>query len=79
VAVSKTEGSIDVLTGDGVMRLQQVQLEDGAPVMPSTLVTSVRTTLGLSTSEMLARLQALERQVAELSRALKELTHTARV
>jgi methionyl-tRNA formyltransferase len=79
VAVSKTEGSIDVLTGDGVMRLQQMQLEGGEPVTASTLVTSVRTTLGLSTSEMLARLQTLEHQVAELSRALKELTHTARV
>ena len=74
VAVSKTDGTIDVLTGDGVMRLQNVQLEGGAPVAPSTLVTSVRTTLGLSRSELLERVQALETQVAELTRALKQMT-----
>jgi methionyl-tRNA formyltransferase len=73
VAVSKHDGTIDVLTGDGVMRLQNVQLEGGAPVAPSTLVTSVRTTLGLSRSELLERVQALETQVAELTRALKQM------
>jgi len=54
--------------------LHEVQIEGAEPAAPSTLVTSVRTTLGLSTSEMLERLQALERQVAELTRALREMT-----
>jgi len=74
VAVSKTDGTIDVLTGDGVMRLHNVQFEGGAPVAPSTLVTSVRTTLGLSKGELLERVQALETQVAALTRALKQMT-----
>jgi methionyl-tRNA formyltransferase len=74
VAVSQTDGTIDVLTGDGVMRLQNVQLEGGAPVAPSTLVTTVRTTFGLSRNELLERVQRLETQVAELTRALKQMT-----
>lgn len=79
VGVSKTDGSIDVLTGDGVMTLLEVQLEGAEPAAPAMLARSVRTTLGLSTSEMLARLQALERQVEALTRALKELTNHAAV
>jgi len=74
VAVSKADGTVDVITGDGVMRLHEVQIEGAEPAAPSTLITSVRTTLGLSTSEMLERLQALERQVAELTRAMREMT-----
>jgi len=74
VAVSKTDGTVDVLTGDGVIRLENVQLEGSAPVSPSTLVTSVRTTFGLSRRELLERVQALEAQVAELTRALKQMT-----
>jgi len=56
------------------MRLHNVQFEGGAPVAPSTLVTSVRTTLGLSKGELLERVQALETQVAALTRALKQMT-----
>jgi uncharacterized protein YceH (UPF0502 family) len=43
-------------------------------VSPSALVTSVRTTFGLSRSELLERVEALEAQVAELTRALKQMT-----
>ena len=79
IAISKSDGSIDVLTGDGVLRLLEVQLENAEPAAPSSLVKSVRTTLGLNTSELLTRLRALEDQVAELSRTLKELTKHASV
>jgi methionyl-tRNA formyltransferase len=79
VAVSKADGSVDVLTGDGVLRLRDVQLENGEAMAPSMLITSVRTTLGLSTSELLGRLAALEQQVAELQRTLTELSKHASV
>jgi len=77
IAVSKSDGSLDVLTGDGVLRLFEVQIDGEEPVAPATLVTSVRTTLGFSTSELLTRLRALENQVAELGRTLKDLTNHA--
>ena len=79
VAVSKADGSVDVLTGDGVLRLLEVQLENAQVVAPSTLITSVRTTLGLSTGELLARIAALEQHVAELHQTLKELSKHASV
>jgi methionyl-tRNA formyltransferase len=79
IAISKSDGWIDVLTGDGVLRLLQVQLENGEPTVPASLVRSVRTTLGLNVGELLTRLRALEDQVAELSRTIKELTKHASV
>jgi len=79
VGISKTEGWVDVLTGDGVLRLLKVQLENAEPAAPATLIKSVRTSLGLTTGDLLARLAALEAQVADLNRELKELTKPATV
>ncbi|HEY6210947.1 MAG TPA: methionyl-tRNA formyltransferase, partial [Vicinamibacterales bacterium] len=57
VSVSKTTGGIDVLTGDGVLRVHDVQF----------VTTSVRAALGLQTTDLLARIQALEERIAALS------------
>jgi methionyl-tRNA formyltransferase len=67
VRVSKAEGSVDVLTGDGVLRLCQVELEGEGGARPaSEVVRSVRTTLGLRTADLVERIAALERALAEL-------------
>src|SRR5262245_13939767 len=79
VRISRADGWVDVLTGDGVLRLLDVQLESAAPAAPATLIKSVRTSLGLTTGELLARLAALEAQVADLNQTLKELTKPAAV
>jgi methionyl-tRNA formyltransferase len=52
VAVRRAEGTVDVLTGDGVLRLQRVRLGGQAPASAADVVRSVRTTLGLRTSDL---------------------------
>ena len=69
INVSRTEGSIEVLTGDGVLKIFEVQLEGEQSTMASNVVQSVRATLGLQVSEVLERLLKLEGQVADLLNA----------
>lgn len=67
VRVAPAEGFVDVLTGDGVYRLYEVRDEDGAATTPaSTVVRSVKDTLGLGAAVLLDRLKALERELIEL-------------
>jgi len=66
VGRSAAQGWVDVLTGDGLLRLLEVQAEDGPPVPAAALIPSVRATLGLRTGDLLQRLEALEREIARL-------------
>jgi methionyl-tRNA formyltransferase len=65
VAVSRDHGWVDVLTGDGVLRVHRVRRDGSvpgsteAPVAAATVVRSVRTTLGLRIGDLVARLHAL--------------------
>jgi methionyl-tRNA formyltransferase len=68
IGLSATEGWADVLTGDGVLRLTSVQLEDGEPVPPASLIKSVRISLGLHPVELLERIRQLEAQLEERSK-----------
>ena len=68
VNLSKAQGFVDVLTGDGVLRLLQVRPDGEAAKPASELITSVRTTLGLRVTDLLARLGELERRLARLER-----------
>jgi methionyl-tRNA formyltransferase len=65
VARDATAGWVDVLTGDGVLRLERVQLEDGAVRPAADVVTSVRATLGLRPAELLERIRELERLLTD--------------
>lgn len=52
------EGWADVLTGDGILRIHEVALSpDGTPIPANELITSVKTTLGLRTTDLLALLR----------------------
>jgi methionyl-tRNA formyltransferase len=73
VAVSKAQGWVDVLTGDGVLRVLEVQCEDGDRVAAATVIKSVKATLGLRPLDLLARIAQLEQQISQLR---QELTHT---
>ena len=66
VSVSKVGGWIDVLTGDAVLRVHEVQF-DGRRARAADVVTSVRVALGLQTADLLDRIQALEERIAVLS------------
>lgn len=64
--VARAAGGVDVLTGDGVLRLRDVQ-PDGGPAVPArTAIRSVKATLGLRPTDLLDRLAAAERELAVL-------------
>ncbi len=52
VRVDRAGGDVDVLTGDGVMRLQSIHLGDDVVVPAASKVTSVRMTLGLRITDL---------------------------
>jgi methionyl-tRNA formyltransferase len=60
---SAAEGWVDVLTGDGVLRLHTVELEQGRREAAAGVITSVRTTLGLRAADLLERVRELEARV----------------
>jgi len=64
VAVSKTDGEIQVITGDGVLRVIEVEVPGQEKTPAANIVRSVRAALGVRTSDLLARIQALEEIVA---------------
>lgn len=60
VRVARSEGFVDVLTGDGVLRVHEVRPQDGPAQPTSTVVTSLRQTLGRRVVDLVSRLHALE-------------------
>jgi hypothetical protein len=65
VSRSPGEGWVDVLTGDGVLRLETVQLDGQGRRPAAEVIRSVRATLGLSAGELLERLRALEQRIGD--------------
>ena len=66
VAISQQDGWVDVLTGEGVLRIREIGQEDGSWGRPSAVIRSVRAKLGIDLQEVLHRLAYLERKVAML-------------
>jgi methionyl-tRNA formyltransferase len=65
VGRSSRSGHVDVLTGDGVLRITEVS-DGGARVPASVVITSTRQTLGLRTADLLARIESLESRLRSL-------------
>jgi len=67
VVARSTGGSfVDVLSGDGVLRIFEVTAENG-PVAPApAIITSTRHTLGLRPADLLLRIEELEKRLAKL-------------
>ncbi|MBO3463334.1 methionyl-tRNA formyltransferase [Aetokthonos hydrillicola Thurmond2011] len=68
IARSKSKGYVDVLTGDGVLRIWEVQWDKGEKTAASNVIKSVKSTLGLSKSDLLNRLQVLEEEITNLKK-----------
>ncbi|MBD2208364.1 methionyl-tRNA formyltransferase [Calothrix sp. FACHB-156] len=68
---SKTDGFVDVLTGDGVLRIFAVQLTGEEKTAAANIIKSVKITLGLQTSDLLNRIQLLETQITRLQENAK--------
>ncbi|MEH2511633.1 methionyl-tRNA formyltransferase [Nitrobacteraceae bacterium AZCC 1564] len=70
VGRSAKEGWVDVLTGDGVLRIFSVGTSTcGDPCTPASVIRSTRITLGLSRLDLLRRITALEARIALLERS----------
>jgi methionyl-tRNA formyltransferase len=67
VGRSRQSGHVDVLTGDGVVRIHEVRADDSTVGPASAVITSTRQTLGLRAGQLIPRIEALERQVAALA------------
>jgi methionyl-tRNA formyltransferase len=68
---SKTEGYVDVLTGDGVLRIFEVQFEGEERTAAANVIKSVKSTLGLRMSDLLNRIQTLEQEILRLKENAK--------
>jgi methionyl-tRNA formyltransferase len=67
VGLSPTGGWVDVLSGDGILRIFDViPSSSGSPIPAATLIRSTRVTLGLSRLDLLRRIIALEERLALL-------------
>jgi methionyl-tRNA formyltransferase len=56
-------GYVDVLSGDGVLRIHEVMTDDSVVRPASAVVRSTAQTLGLRAAELLERIDALSRQI----------------
>jgi methionyl-tRNA formyltransferase len=66
VRVSQSEGFVDVLTGDGILRLFEVQLDGEEVTRAASVIRSVKCTLGLRSGDLLRRIEQLEAQISVL-------------
>jgi len=63
---SSKNGHVDVLTGDGVLRIHEVMTGDSIAAPAAAFIESTRQTLGLRTADLLARIEALESRLDQL-------------
>jgi len=66
VGRSSKHGHVDVLTGDGVLRIHEVMTADSIAAPAAVFIESTRQTLGLRTADLLARIEALESRLNQL-------------
>ena len=60
---------VNVLSGDGALRIFEVSEQDGPVTPAAAVITSTKQTLGLRTADLLARLEELERRLSDLQAA----------
>lgn len=71
INTSKTANYVDVLTGDGILRLLEVQFVGEERTAAANVIKSVKRTLGLQMSDLLARIQTLENEITRLKENAK--------
>ncbi len=68
IARSGAEGFVDVLTGDGVLRLREIRIDGGPAVHAATVITSTTQTLGLRCADLLKRIEYLQMRLEDATR-----------
>jgi methionyl-tRNA formyltransferase len=67
ISINK-DRTVDILTGDGIIRLSLVQYENSEPVPASKIIKSVRSRLGIYSQDLIQRIEILERYIEELKK-----------
>jgi methionyl-tRNA formyltransferase len=65
VQMSRNAGFVDVLAGDRLVRLHEVQLDGGDPVPAADVIRSTKDTLGLRVADLLAHIEDLAQRLVE--------------
>ena len=65
VRTSAEDGSVDVLTGDGVLRILEVQVEGKDKTPAAEQITSVRATLGIRMADLMERIARFESKTTD--------------
>jgi hypothetical protein len=71
---ARSEGWVDVLTGEGILRLFAVMPDPTVTVPAAKVIRSTRATLGLSRQDLLRRIAALETRLASLEAAVRAIS-----
>jgi methionyl-tRNA formyltransferase len=80
VAIEEEPGAVDVLTGDGILRLYELETDSGIRSAGSEFVHSTKDTLGLFPRDLLSKIHELEATIAELKeRSEQQLNAQLRV
>ncbi len=69
VEISQSEGYVDVLTGDGILRVFEIGSEDGSRVPAASIVQSVRKSFGITVNDLMERIRQLEGKLVRLEEA----------
>lgn len=71
INIAKSEGYVDVLTSDGILRILEVQIAGEERTAAANVIKSIRSTLGLQIFELLERIQTLEQEITRLKENAK--------
>jgi methionyl-tRNA formyltransferase len=71
INISKSEGYVEVLTGDGILRIFEVELEEQGKTAAAHVISSIKSTLGVQLSDLLNRIQTLEQEITRLKENAK--------
>jgi methionyl-tRNA formyltransferase len=75
VGRSSASGHVDVLSGDGVLRIHEVMTDDSVVHPASAVIRSTKQTLGLRVTELLERIEALSGQLDHLLSSPYQVPH----
>lgn len=63
VKVLLNEGSVEVLTGDGIIRIKMIQYGDDQVLKATEVINSIKVRLGASTEDLITKIQYLENKL----------------
>jgi methionyl-tRNA formyltransferase len=66
IGFSTEDGWVDVLTGDGILRIKEVQRINQEKTQAATVIRSIKKSLGLSMQFLMDKISELEKRIVEL-------------